>query len=74
MPLAEKRLVVHAISEIDQEFLAVGASEARRVIQKTQLAGRHGEAAVLEGRSAHAALLQTDKSGYQRSAICRFAH
>jgi len=39
MPLAEKRLVVHAISEIDQELLAVGASEAGRVIQKTQLAG-----------------------------------
>lgn len=39
MPLAEKHVVVHAISEIDQELFAICTSEACRMIEETQFAG-----------------------------------
>lgn len=61
MPLAEKHVVVHAISEIDQEFFAIRASEARWMIEETQFTGWHSEAAVFQGRFTYTALLE-DKS------------
>lgn len=61
MPLAEKHVVVHTISEIDQELFAIRASEACWMIKETQFAGWHSEAAVFQGRFTHAALLE-DKS------------
>lgn len=61
MSLAEKHVVVHAVSEIDQELFAVRASEARWMIEETQFTGWHREAAVFQRRFAHAALLE-DKS------------
>lgn len=63
MPLTEKHVVVHAISKIDQEFFTIRASKARRMIEETQFAGWHSEAAVFQGRFAHAALLK-EKPGY----------
>lgn len=39
MPLAEKRVVVHAISEIDQELFTIRASEARRMKEQAHFAG-----------------------------------
>lgn len=61
MSLAEKHIVVHAISEIDQEFFAIRASETRWMIEETQFTGWHSEAAVFQRWFAHAALLE-DKS------------
>lgn len=58
MPLAEKHVIVHAISEIDQELFTVRASEACRMIEETQFTGWHSEAAVFQGRFAHTALLK----------------
>lgn len=39
MPLAEKRVIVYAISKIDQELFAIRAAETRRMIKETQFAG-----------------------------------
>lgn len=47
MPLAEEGVVVDAVGEVDEEFLALGAPEAGRVVEKAQFGGRHGQAAVL---------------------------
>lgn len=39
MPLAEKRVIVHAISKIDQKLFAIRAAETCRMIKETQFAG-----------------------------------